>query len=127
MKKVSSFADFENLKLSIKNVYRQHQQETPVQIRIAMATCGIASGASKIKDYFEKELAKRNIVADVIPTGCLGYCYAEPTVEVTLNNNESLIFGYVNEQKVEEIIDKYIIHKDKNISNILNRNFENVK
>ncbi|MGC9355071.1 MAG: hypothetical protein ACP5D9_14590 [Mariniphaga sp.] len=38
----------------------------------------------------------------------MGYCYAEPTVEVTLPGKEPVVFGYVNKEKAEEIIDVYI-------------------
>ena len=36
------------------------------------------------------------------------YCYAEPTVEVTLPGKEPLVFGHVKKAKVDEIIDLYI-------------------
>ena len=38
----------------------------------------------------------------------MGYCYAEPTIEIKLPGQEPLVFGYVDKAKVEEIIDKYI-------------------
>jgi hypothetical protein len=56
-----------------------------------MATCGIASGAKPIMDFFVDELDKRGIGAVVTQTGCMGYCYAEPTVEVQLPGR-SLLF-----------------------------------
>ena len=36
----------------------------------------------------------------------MGYCYAEPTIEIKLPGQEPLVFGYVDKAKVEEIIDK---------------------
>jgi NADP-reducing hydrogenase subunit HndB len=38
----------------------------------------------------------------------MGYCYAEPTVEVKLPDQEPVVFGFVNEKKADEIIEKYI-------------------
>jgi NADP-reducing hydrogenase subunit HndB len=38
----------------------------------------------------------------------MGYCYAEPTVEVTLPNQDPVVFGYVNNKKADDIIEKYI-------------------
>jgi len=35
-------------------------------------------------EYLISELEKRNIPSFVMQTGCMGYCYAEPTIEVTL-------------------------------------------
>ena len=79
-----------------------------VQIRVAMATCGIASGAKTIMEYLISELDKRNIPSYVMQTGCMGYCYAEPTIEVTLPGKEPVVFGYVDTRKADQIIDRYI-------------------
>ena len=73
-----------------------------------MATCGIASGAKEVMEFFVEELDKRNIEAVVTQTGCMGYCYAEPTVEITLPHHDPVVFGYVDVAKADEIIEKYI-------------------
>lgn len=78
-----------------------------VQVKVAMATCGIASGAKETMEYFNDELAKRNIEAVVTKTGCMGYCYAEPTVEVTLPGKDPIVYGDVNTAKADEIIEKF--------------------
>ncbi len=82
--------------------------ENLVQVRVAMATCGIASGAKEIMEFFIEHLERRNIEAVVTQTGCMGYCYAEPTVEITLPGEEPVVFGFVDERKADEIIEKYI-------------------
>jgi len=38
----------------------------------------------------------------------MGYCFAEPTVEITLPGKEPIVFGYVDAHKVDEIIEHYI-------------------
>ena len=53
-----------------------------IRIRVHMGTSGLASGAKEILDFLTLELEKRNIDANVIRTGDLGYCFAEPTIEV---------------------------------------------
>ena len=82
--------------------------EKHVQVKVSMATCGIASGAKEIMEFFMNELEKRNIDGVVTQTGCMGYCYAEPTIEVTMPGEEPVVFGYVDEKKADEIIEKYI-------------------
>lgn len=79
-----------------------------VQVKVAMATCGIASGAKEVMEFFVTELDKRSINAVVTQTGCMGYCFAEPTVEVTLPGKEPMVFGYVDNRKADEIIERYI-------------------
>ena len=82
--------------------------EQLVQIKVAMATCCIASGSRETMNYIVDELDKRNIDAVVTQTGCMGYCYAEPTIEVMLPGKEPMVFGYVDVKKADEIIEKYI-------------------
>ena len=79
-----------------------------VQVKVAMATCGIASGAKKVMEFFIEELDKRMIDAVVTQTGCMGYCFAEPTVEITLPGHEPVVFGDVDTEKADEIIEHYI-------------------
>ena len=58
--------------------------------------------------FFIEELEQQAIDAVVTQTGCMGYCYAEPTVEVTLPGKEPVVFGHVLKKKAEEIIEVYI-------------------
>jgi len=82
--------------------------ETHVQVKVAMATCGIASGAKEVMEFFIEQLDRRNIQGVVTQTGCMGYCYAEPTIEVTLPGKEPVVFGYVNLKRADQIIERYI-------------------
>jgi NADP-reducing hydrogenase subunit HndB len=112
MNKVKSLADLKKMKEQLQNkIDLREKGESPegrVQIKVAMATCGIASGAKTVMEFLIEELEKRSIDAVVTQTGCMGYCYAEPTIEVKLPNQEPVVFGYVDTQKADEIIEKYI-------------------
>jgi NADP-reducing hydrogenase subunit HndB len=79
-----------------------------IQVRVHMGTSGIASGAKAIYDFFIVDLEKRNIDALVIKTGDMGYCFAEPTIEVSLPGAEPVVFGNVDTFRADEIIEKYI-------------------
>ncbi|MDR0422150.1 MAG: (2Fe-2S) ferredoxin domain-containing protein [Proteiniphilum sp.] len=87
---------------------RGENPESLVQVKVAMATCGIASGAKEVMEYFMDELDRKEIDAVVTQTGCMGYCFAEPTVEITLPGREAIVFGYVDIRKAGEIIERYI-------------------
>ena len=54
--------------------------------------------------YFIEVLDRERVDALVTQTGCMGYCYAEPTVEITVPGKEPIVFGRVNKAKVDEII-----------------------
>lgn len=112
MAKIKSLADLRKMKEEAQSKIKlreksDHPEET-VQIKVGMATCGIASGAKETMKYFVEELEQEAIDAIVTQTGCMGYCYAEPTVEVSLPNKEPVVFGYVKKEKAREIIDVYI-------------------
>lgn len=112
MNKVKTLDDLkkmrESLRASLDLREKSDAPEQLVQIRVSMATCGIAAGAKEVMGYFIEALNKEKIDALVTQTGCMGYCYAEPTIEITLPGKEPLVFGYVNKAKVDEIVDKYI-------------------
>ena len=114
-KLVSRLSSLDDLKVirDRKKSEIQHREnadtsDSKVFIRVAMATCGIASGAKPIMEFFEDQLTKRNIEGIVAQTGCMSYCYAEPTVEVTLPGKKPVVFGFVDERKADQIIEHYI-------------------
>lgn len=94
-------------------------------IKVAMATCGIASGAKDVMEFLVDELDKRSIDAIVTQTGCMGYCYAEPTIEVTLPRMDPVVFGYVDLKKADDIIEKYI-KQGELIEGIIPMNYETI-
>lgn len=109
---IKSVEDLKKLKSSIEEANQkliaENGNKKLVEIKVAMATCGIASGAKSVMEFLIEELPKRNIMARVKQTGCMGYCYAEPTIEITMPDEESVMFGYVDTKKADEIIEKFI-------------------
>jgi NADP-reducing hydrogenase subunit HndB len=130
MTKITSLADLRKIKADVETKMslreRSESPESMIQIRVAMATCGIASGAKIVMEYMVNELDKRNIPAVVTQTGCMGYCYAEPTIEVTRPGQDPLVFGYVDSKKADLIIEKYIKNGEL-IDGIIPVNYENIE
>ena len=112
MAKITSLNDLRKIKDDLQEKIRLRENaespESMVQVKVGMATSGIASGAKEVFNYLVDELEKRNVDAVVTQTGDMGYSYAEPTIEVTLPGNEPIVFGWVDVQKADEIIEKYI-------------------
>lgn len=129
MTKIKSLADLRKLKDEVQSKIKlRENSDNPdqvVQIKVGMATCGIASGAKDTMNSFIEELEQEAIDAVVTQTGCMGFCYAEPTVEVTLPNKEPVLFGHVHKEKVREIIDIYIKRGDL-IDGIIPINFKTI-
>ncbi|MFO8001118.1 MAG: (2Fe-2S) ferredoxin domain-containing protein [Marinilabilia sp.] len=112
MNKVKNLEELKKMRDELKGKINLREKsdhpDSLVQVKVSMATCGIASGARDTMNYMVDELDRQGIDAVVTQTGCMGYCYAEPTIEVTLPGEEPVVFGYVDTQKASEIIDKYI-------------------
>jgi NADP-reducing hydrogenase subunit HndB len=112
MSKITSLADLkkkrEELKSGLDIRTKALDPENIVQVKVAMATCGIASGAKTVMEFFLEQLDRRNIAAVVTQTGCMGYCYAEPTIEVKLPGQDPVVFGFVDLKRADQIIEKYI-------------------
>lgn len=84
-----------------------------MKVVIGQGSCGIATGAKKTSNEFERLIAEKNLTNVVIDkTGCIGTCYLEPIVDV-YNDNGELEARYVKCQpeKVEEIVEKHLIGK----------------
>jgi len=113
MNKIKSLADLRKMKQNLENGMnireKSNSPESLVQIRVAMATCGIASGARAVMNTFIEKIEKEKIPAVVTQGGCMGYCYAEPTVEVKIPGKDPVVFGYVDSNVAIDIIDKYIL------------------
>ena len=112
MGKIKSLADLKKIRDEKQSGLQTREKgevaENLVLVKVAMATCGIASGAKETMEFMMGALEKRGVDALVTQTGCMGYCYAEPTIEVTLPGEEPLVFGGVTREKADEIIEKYI-------------------
>lgn len=112
MAKVKSFEDLKKLKDKLKDdLSLRERSDNPdkyIQVKVAMATCGIAAGAKEVMNRFIEKADEEKIDLIVTQTDCMGHCNAEPTAEVKLPGKGSVIFGYLNPQKVDEVIEKYI-------------------
>ena len=113
MEKIKSLADLKKKREQLQSKIELREEgdnvENLVQVKVAMATCGIASGAKQTMEAIIDELKTQNIKAVVTQTGCMGYCYAEPTVEVKKPGEDPIVYGHVDTQKGRELVTKYIM------------------
>ncbi len=113
MAKVKTLDDLKKMRqnLQAKITLRENSDrpEKMVQIKVSMATCGIASGAKETMNHLIEELDNRAVDAVVTQTGCMGYCHSEPTIEVHVPGTEPVVYGNVDTKKADEIITKHII------------------
>ena len=129
MLRINSLADLKKKREEIRTGLNVRNKaidpEKNVQIKVAMATCGIAAGAKPIMEFFVEQLDRRSIPGVVTQTGCMGYCYAEPTAEIKLPGKDPVVFGFVDLKRADLIIEKYI-KEGELIDGIIPVNYETI-
>ena len=125
MSKIKSLDELRQMKARLESQMdireKSNNPEALVQIRVAMATCGIAAGARVVMNAIIEKLP-----VIVTQGGCMGYCYAEPTIEVKRPGEDPVVFGHVNTDKAMEIIDKYVLHGEL-VDGILPVNYQTIE
>ncbi|MBP9019542.1 MAG: (2Fe-2S) ferredoxin domain-containing protein [Bacteroidales bacterium] len=129
MNKIKSIDDLRKIKQDLENGMnireKSNSPESLVQIRVAMATCGIAAGARTVMNTLIEKIEKDKVPAVVTQSGCMGYCYAEPTVEVKIPGKDPVVFGYVDSKKAIDIVEKYIV-KGELLDGIIPVNYQTI-
>jgi (2Fe-2S) ferredoxin len=101
--------------------------EDKFRITVGMATCGIASGSRDTINAMVDEIKSRNLNnVTVVQSGCMGLCYAEPTIEISGPGMEPVIYGNVDAKRGREIIEKHIVQKAPVKEWEIKRQFNNI-
>ena len=79
-------------------------------IFIGNATCGRSAGSMDVIDTFKNEIDKQNLNCNVIEVGCIGMCYLEPIVIVSMPGSPTACYAKINSKEAIEIIEKHIIN-----------------
>lgn len=129
MNKIKSLDDLRKMKQKLESDMnireRSDNPDNQVQIRVAMATCGIAAGAKAVMNAIVEKVEKEKIPAIVTQGGCMGYCYAEPTIEIKKPGEDPVVFGNVNRARANEIIEKYVM-KGELLDGIIPVNYQTI-
>ena len=86
----------------------QQESFAATKILISMGTCGIAAGATPVLEELKNVLAERQLenAVEIVETGCIGQCYAEPSVEISNSETgKSVTYGDVKARDVSLIVD----------------------
>jgi NADH-quinone oxidoreductase subunit F len=76
------------------------------EVKIGLASCSIAAGATKAYDVLKEALDKEGI--NIKRTGCMGLCYIEPIVEV-ISSDGKYVYGNVTADNAVRIVDEHIL------------------
>jgi len=96
---------------TLEKLHGQHTASSKNWVKVGMSSCGIAAGAEEVYAAFIEEAKKRNIALDVKKCGCLGMCFAEPLVEVSVEGAPTVVYGRVNKEIAVKIMEKHVVGK----------------
>ena len=94
-----------------------------IKFLVGLGTCGTAAGADMVWAKLENKIKSDKISGvELVKVGCVGYCYAEPTVEVVYPDGESVLLGNIKEDNALDVIELHVKKKTNNASNIIKTN-----
>lgn len=79
------------------------------EVRVGLATCGIAAGAERVLERLRSEVDARGLNVVVKPVGCLGMCYNEPLVEVVEREGASTLYRRLDAAAVVRIVEEHLV------------------
>ncbi|MCQ2309165.1 MAG: (2Fe-2S) ferredoxin domain-containing protein [Bacteroidia bacterium] len=129
MAKIKSLAELkamrENLQSNLDLREKSNNPDAMVQVKVAMATCGIAAGAKQVMEHMMEKADQLKLSVVFTQTGCMGYCHAEPTIEVKVPGKDPIVFGHVDNKKADEILEKYVMNNEL-VEGIIPVNYEKI-
>ena len=76
---------------------------------VGLGSCGVAAGAREVYDRLDALISQEGLPVSLRRVGCLGMCYEEPLVEVTLDGEAPLIYGRVTLEDAERILREHVV------------------
>ncbi|OIQ55256.1 NADP-reducing hydrogenase subunit HndC [Moorella thermoacetica] len=98
----------QDLKEWRETLQRHRRVDRPV-ITVGMSTCGQAAGGDRVIAALEEVRARLGLQVDIRQTSCIGMCYAEPIVEITLPGKPRVFYGDVTPERVPGLIEKHLV------------------
>lgn len=74
-------------------------------IYVGSGTCGHVAGSRETLSAVSAYLKEKEVNAEVVETGCIGMCWAEPIVEIQLPGRSKISYQKVTPEKVSSILD----------------------
>ena len=73
------------------------------KILVGMATCGLAAGAQRLFDQLKQKAHASHWDGTVEKTGCIGFCYKEPLVDVVIPGKPRLTYELMTPKLAEKL------------------------
>jgi len=124
---MSTIKSLDDLKAKRQEILsRNAAKKNKTIVNVSLATCSIAAGGKTAMDAMQDEVAKNGLSGvEFMQSGCMTFCFAEPTVEITLPGKDPVVFGGVDEAKARMLVTEYVM-KGEPVEGIIPVNYERI-
>ena len=104
--------DFKALQAKAQHQWQALRDSTVPVIHIGTASCGRAAGALEVMRTVQDVLHEHKLEARIIEVGCIGPCYLEPLMDITMPGRPRVSYGSMNPDKARQITEAYFLKND---------------
>jgi len=95
------------MRKQFQNAYDESKNR--IKVVFGLGTCGIAAGGEKIWDAVSSYIDTHGLDIDMMSTGCIGMCCAEPLMEVHMPGEPRFIYGNLKPEVAIDILKKHLV------------------
>lgn len=95
--------DLESLRKAKQRGIAKLYPPNKTKLLVGMATCGLANGAGEVFEFFRNKARSTDWKGLVEKTGCTGFCYQEPLVDLLIPGKARLTYSKVDLATAEKI------------------------
>jgi (2Fe-2S) ferredoxin len=96
--------DFASMQQTARDEWKELENSTIPVIYFGMASCGRAAGAVEVRKAVEEALDENFLTARLVDVGCIGPCYMEPIMDITLPGWARVSYGQMTPAKAKRIV-----------------------
>jgi len=100
---------FDKIKSQAVSEWEALEHSDKPLILVGAATCGRAAGAMAVLEAINRELKRHKIKVSVIQVGCIGFCYAEPIINIIKPGRPHIYYANITPELAAELISDYLI------------------
>lgn len=107
---IRSLEDLAQARVDALERQRTRATESKFQIKVSMASCGIAAGAGETLQAFVQQIEDKNLEGIAISKiGCIGMCALEPIVQVQAPGKPRVTYGKVTPAIARRILMEHFL------------------
>jgi NADH-quinone oxidoreductase subunit F len=108
-------SNFEKIKKQAQKKWNLLKASKIPVIYLGTASCGRAAGAGEVLDAIKETLKRKRLKAKIVQVGCIGPCYLEPLLDITVPGQPRISYANMNAPKAKRVIESYLVKGDPSL------------